>query len=108
MVALHNATESPIGAPVNRSLTRPIGSVHQAGHGSARSSRQLIRIRKPKSGNHPLLDMIGRVQSRVATTTEAAGTAVANCTGPWPIFRLDASAARTIRGRPERPVRRPL
>src|SRR3954470_13149875 len=101
MVALHKATENPTGKPVNRSLTNPISGAHQAGHGSDRSSRQLISMRKPKSGNHPLVVTTGRAASSDAAITETAGTSLDQGFGPWPIRLLDARAARTIRANPQ-------
>src|SRR3954447_3623258 len=97
MVALHKAIEKPIGYPVNRSLTRPRGAAHQAGHGSARSKRQAISTTYPKSGYHPLVETIGNAARSDATTTEAAGSSTAKRGGAWLKPRADESAARAIR-----------
>ncbi len=53
MTARPQRHREPDGGPVNRSLTKPSGAAHQAGKGSARSSRQAISMRKPKSGYQP-------------------------------------------------------
>src|SRR6476646_559732 len=97
IVALHKAIEKPIGYPVNRSLTRPSGAAHHAGHGSARSSRHAIRMRKPKSGYQPLVDTIGRAARSEPKTTDAAGRNIAKRAGPWLNRRDEDSAARAIR-----------
>ena len=55
---------------MNRSLTRPSGAAHQAGHGSDRSKRQLISARNPKLGYQPLLDTIARAFSRFAAPAD--------------------------------------
>src|SRR3954468_10237087 len=97
IVALHKAIEKPIGYPVNRSLTKPSGAAHQAGHGSERNSRQLMKTRNPKSGYQPLVDTIGSADSSDAATIVSPGTQVAKRAGPFPIRRGGgASAARTI------------
>src|ERR1044071_3154174 len=96
IVALHKAIEKPIGYPVNRSLTKPSAAAHHGGHGSDRSSRQLMNTRKPKSGYQPLVVTIGSAASKDARTTVAAGTNAAKGDGPLPMRRGGASAARTI------------
>ena len=70
---------------MNRSLTRPSGAAHQAGHGSDRSSRQLTNTRKPKSGYQPLVETIGSADRNEAITTVVAGTNAANGRGPLPM-----------------------
>ena len=74
IAALHKVIEKPMGKPVNRSLTRPNGAAHQPGKGSALKSRQLISIRKAKSGYQPVFDTIGSALSRLAAIIDSAGT----------------------------------
>ena len=62
MVEVHKMTERPIGAPVMRSLAKPSGAAHQAGHGSDRNNRHAISARKPNSGYQPLVDTIGNAE----------------------------------------------
>src|SRR3982750_4830395 len=83
IVALHRAIEKPIGYPVNRSLTRPSGAAHQAGHGSARRSRQAISTRKAKAGYQPLDETMGKAERSDAAATNAAGNSIAKRAGPW-------------------------
>src|SRR5688500_18930766 len=100
MVDVHSATDRPIGLPTMRSLAKPKGAAHHAGHGSERSNRHAIRTRKPKSGYQPLVVTIGSADSIAAAMTEAAGMNGAAVRGPCPMRRPELSAARTIRAFP--------
>jgi len=73
IIAAQSVTESPIGLPTIRSLAKPKGAAHHAGHASARSNRQAISISRPQSGHQPVADTIGRSEIIDPITTVAAG-----------------------------------
>src|SRR3954447_11753088 len=92
IVALHKAIEKPIGYPVNRSLMKPSGAAHQAGHGPDRRRRQLTNARKPKSGYRRLFEGSGTADGSDGATTVAPGMWAAKREGPLPMRRGEASA----------------
>ena len=102
---LHKATERPIGSPVNRSLTRPSGAAHQAGHGSARSKPPADQHEEAEIGIPAAGGNDRQRGSSEASDDGRGGHDSAQARGPWPILRLGASAARTIRARPPGCVR---
>ena len=73
MIPDHNATDRPIGLPTIRSLAKPSGAAHHAGHASGRSSRHATSISKPQSGHQPADDMIGSSDTIDPAMTVAAG-----------------------------------
>jgi hypothetical protein len=73
MIADHKEIDSPIGDPVMRSLAKPSGAAHHAGHASALSNLQASSIRRPTFGHQPVADTIGRSENSEPPTTDSAG-----------------------------------